>query len=461
MLRTWSLRRRVLLASGVALVIALAAGVVGFRMALDRILTITTAAAAKAQADQLSAVVAAGEYSAAAAVRALPSQGSLIQLIDASGTVMATSDPSVTAPGTTLRPAVGQTVTTAVPRIGEEIEPFVMVVEGIRDSDGQTYALLVAVPQDTQIRTVDVSTLLLAGLSTVLALAVLLLIDRILHSALRPVSRIRQQVAAISSAGSTDRVTVPPTDDEVAALAVTMNEMLDRLSRADATTRRFVSDASHELRSPLATIRTTLETSTSREDADLLTGETLRLERLVDDLLTLARADDHGLRLRRDPIDLDDIVDSEARRLRTLGADLVRGDLVGARVRGDGHRIGQILRNLTDNALRHTTGGIRLVMERREGAAVIHVDNEGEPVAAEQREAVFERFARLDDARDRGAGGSGLGLAIARTLAEAHGGRLAAGESPDGWCRFSLTLPVPDDPELFSVGSGDAAHDDR
>lgn len=461
MLRTWSLRRRVLLASGVALVIALAAGVVGFRLALDRILTNTTTAAAKAQADQLNAVVAAGEYSAAAAVRGLPSQGSLIQLIDASGTVMATSDPSVTAPGTTLRPAVGQAVTTRVSQIGEETEPFVMVVEGIRDSDGQTYALLVAVPQDTQIRTVDVSTLLLAGLSTVLALAVLLLIDRILHSALRPVSRIRQQVAAISSAGSTDRVTVPPTDDEVAALAVTMNEMLDRLSRSDATTRRFVSDASHELRSPLATIRTTLETSTSREDAELLTAETVRLERLVDDLLTLARADDHGLRLRRDAIDLDDIVDSEARRLRALGADLVRGDIVGARVSGDGHRIGQILRNLTDNALRHTTGGIRLVMERRAGAAVIHVDNEGEPVAAEQREAVFERFARLDDARDRGTGGSGLGLAIARTLAEAHGGRLAAGESPDGWCRFSLTLPVPDDPELFSVVSGDSAHDDR
>ena len=445
--RSWSLRRRVLLASGVVVVVALAVGVLGFTLALSRILTNTATSAAKVQAEQIASVISAGEYTATSAVHDLPTQGSLIQVIDGAGVVVAASDSSATSPLTTQRPATGQMIAYDSSTVGDEVDPYVVVVRGVSDPSGRLYTLVVAAPQNTESRTIQVATSLLAAAACVLAVVLLLLIHRILGSALAPVARIRRQVAAISTAGSRERVTVPPTGDEIEDLATTMNEMLDRLARADATTRRFISDASHELRSPLATIRTTLETSehTPEPENALLQSETLRLQYLVDDLLTLAKADDHGLVLRHDEVDVDDLVAAEAERLQALSAGPVRSVISAARVRGDADRIAQILRNLTDNALRHTTGGIRLIVAPGPDHVVIHVDNEGEPIPAGQREAIFERFTRLDVSRTRDGGGSGLGLAIARTLATAHGGTIIAEEAPDGWCRFTLTLPLERD----------------
>lgn len=442
--RTWSLRRRVLLASSLVVVVALAVGVMGFTLALGRILTNSATEAAKVQANQIASVITAGEYTAASAVNNLPDQGSLIQIIDVTGAVVAASDSSATAPLTAERPAPGQAITSSASRVGDEVDPYVLVVRGVRDPAGRTYTLVVATPQNTESRTVQVATLLLAGAACVLALVLLLLIHRILSSALEPVARIRRQVAAISSAGSPERVTVPPTGDEIADLATTMNEMLDRLARADATTRRFISDASHELRSPLATIRTTLETSEHAPDPEnaLLQSETLRLQHLVEDLLTLAKADDHGLVIRRDEVDVDDLVDAEVKRLRALSPEPVQSAISAARIRGDADRIAQILRNLSDNALRHTHGGIRLSVMPGGDEVLVHVDNEGAPIPVSQRERIFERFTRLDDSRTRDGGGSGLGLAIARTLAAAHGGSITAEEAPDGWCRFTLALPL-------------------
>lgn len=445
--RSWSLRRRVLLASGVVVVVALAVGVLGFTLALSRILTNTATSAAKVQAEQIASVISAGEYTATSAVHDLPTQGSLIQVIDGAGVVVAASDSSATSPLTTQRPATGQMIAYDSSTVGDEVDPYVVVVRGVSDPSGRLYTLVVAAPQNTESRTIQVATSLLAAAACVLAVVLLLLIHRILGSALAPVARIRRQVAAISTAGSRERVTVPPTGDEIEDLATTMNEMLDRLARADATTRRFISDASHELRSPLATIRTTLETSehTPEPENALLQSETLRLQYLVDDLLTLAKADDHGLVLRHDEVDVDDLVAAEAERLQALSAGPVRSVISAARVRGDADRIAQILRNLTDNALRHTTGGIRLIVAPGPDHVVIHVDNEGEPIPAGQREAIFERFTRLDVSRTRDGGGSGLGLAIARTLATAHGGTITAEQAPDGWCRFTLALPLEQD----------------
>ncbi len=442
--RSWSLRRRVLLASSLVVVVALAVGVLGFTLALGRILTNSATDAAKAQANQIASVVTAGEYTAAAAVHDLPTQGSLVQIIDATGVVLAASDSSASAPLTTQRPAPGQVIASRSTRVGDEVDQYVVVVQGVIDASGLTYTLVVATPQNTESRTVQVATALLAAAACALAVVLLLLIHRILNSALEPVARIRRQVAAISTAGSQERISVPPTADEIADLATTMNEMLDRLARADATTRRFISDASHELRSPLTTIRTTLETSehTPEPENALLQSETLRLQYLVDDLLTLAKADDHGLILRHDEVDVDDLVAAEAKRLRAISTGSVQSVVTAARVRGDADRIAQILRNLTDNALRHTTGGIRLSVVPGAGRVVVHVDNQGEPIPDKDREAIFERFTRLDNSRTRDGGGSGLGLAIARTLAEAHGGSITAGQAPDSWCRFTLTLPL-------------------
>lgn len=445
---SWSLRRRVLFASALALVAVLALGVLGFTLALQRILTNAATDAATLQAAQIAAVVDAGEYSPRAAVTELPAQGSLIQLIDHTGAVVVASEASIARkPLTNLRPPAGPSVTGAAAAVADEHDTHVLAVRGIRDESGATFSLVVATPLDTESRTVRTATALLVVAAALLAIALLVLIHRIIGSALQPVDRIGRQVAAISRAGSSERVTVPDSRDEIAELARTMNAMLDRMARADAATRQFVSDASHELRSPLATLRATLETAPERAEAQdraLMLAETLRMQHLVEDLLTLAKADDHGLSLRRDEVDLDDLVAAEVRRLRALGPGPVALTLVAARVIGDADRLTQVLRNVADNALRHTRGGIRIGMAIVGGDVRVDIDNNSDPIPAEQQESVFDRFTRLDESRQRDSGGSGLGLSIARTLARAHGGTLVAGTAPDGWCRFTLTLPLRD-----------------
>ena len=178
-------------------------------------------------------------------------------------------------------------------------------------------------------------------------------------------------------------------------------------------------------------------------DGTLTRGEVLRLQSLVEDLLTLAKADDQGVPLTIEEVDLDDIVDVEVKRLRATASCPVRAHIEPAQVLGDGGRLAQTLRNLVDNAVRHTTGGVWVVMDTsRPGWVSVHVDNDGDPIPEAERERVFERFARLDSARARDRGGSGLGLAIARSFAGAHGGTVTTGESAEGRCRFTVTLPT-------------------
>jgi signal transduction histidine kinase len=272
------------------------------------------------------------------------------------------------------------------------------------------------------------------------------LMSRILGRALEPVERIRREVDRITEVRGRGQITVPPSGDEIARLARTMNQMLARLDQADASTRRFVSDASHELRSPLATIRAAIEVSTAGhhppdpERDDLIRSEVLRMQRLVDDLLTLARADD-GVPLAFEEVDVDDIVDAEVRRLRATGDSPVRASIEAARVVGDRARLEQVVRNLVDNAARHTVGTITLSVSTRGDWVVLQVDNDGPPIPLADRDAVFERFRRLQESRERHTGGSGLGLAIARTLVVAHGGEVVATQTPAGQCRFEVRLP--------------------
>lgn len=325
-------------------------------------------------------------------------------------------------------------------------DPFVVAAQTVIDPVGEQVTMVVAQPLEVETRTIESASLLLGGGGAALALLLLVLVDRIVDRALEPVRRIAGQVDQITRARTSERLTVPPTGDEIADLAGTMNGMLERLARSEEATQRFVSDASHELRSPLATLRTHVETAHSGDevDLDLVRAEVLRVQSLVDDLLTLAKSDDRGLRLALEPLDLDEIVAAEAHRLRAVTDAQVTVNIDPVEVQGDGGRLTQVIRNLTDNARRHTTGGIRLLMENTQTEARVHVDNAGPVLPPEAREVVFQRFARLDDSRERDRGGSGLGLAIARTLAEAHGGTLTTGEAPDGWCRFTLTLPLSD-----------------
>jgi signal transduction histidine kinase len=174
--------------------------------------------------------------------------------------------------------------------------------------------------------------------------------------------------------------------------------------------------------------------------AERAIAEVDRLAVLVDDLLALASADEHSMVLADDEVDLDDVVLSEAGVLRARGMPIVVA-VEPVRVLGDAHRLGRVVRNLLENAERHREDVVRLTLSDEGEDAVLVVDNDGPPVAHEDRERIFGRFVRLDDSRTRDTGGTGLGLAIVAEIVRAHGGSVRAEESPEGWCRFSVRIP--------------------
>ena len=301
-------------------------------------------------------------------------------------------------------------------------------------------------PVDEPTRTLV--TLLAIGLP-VLLLVVGATTWRLVGRALVPVDAIREQVDAISATALDRRVPEPSTRDEVGRLAATMNRMLDRLQKAQLRERRFVADASHELRSPIAAIRQHAEVALAHPElADGLAGvaraESLRMQALVDDLLLLAQADEHRSDLRRRPVDVDDLVLAEAHRLRDAGtAEVDTRGVSAARIDGDPVALRRMLRNLVDNAVRHACRRIGLLLYEQDGWAVLHVDDDGPGIPVADRSRVFERFVRLDDARVNVDGGSGgLGLAIVAEVVAAHGGEVQIGDAPSGGARVTVRIPL-------------------
>ncbi len=269
--------------------------------------------------------------------------------------------------------------------------------------------------------------------------------------ALAPVDRIRARVDAIDATALDRRVPTTGSGDEVDRLAATMNRMLGRVDDGVRARQRFVSDASHELRSPLATMRQFAELSKAHPDAtmpgelaDVVLGEGERMHGIVEGLLLLARLDEHGPAARK-AVDLDDLAHAEVARVRALGRTVDGATIRVAPVAGDARLLGRALRNLVDNGMRHASSRIALGSVVRDGRAMVWVDDDGSGVAASERERVFERFVRLDEARARDDGGSGLGLAIVREVARAHGGDAWIAESPLGGARFVLELPAAHD----------------
>nr|WP_106437966.1 HAMP domain-containing sensor histidine kinase [Kitasatospora sp. SID7827] len=279
---------------------------------------------------------------------------------------------------------------------------------------------------------------LAVGLPLLVAL-VAMVTWRVTGRALRPVEAIRSEVAEITGHDLHRRVPVPRTGDEVSRLAATVNSTLDRLEDAGQRQRRFIADASHELRSPIAVLRTQLEVALAHPDPelwpDLLADalqDTVRLQDLATDLLLLARLD------AADPVatrivDLDvlvaDVLDARVADRVPVAAQLADG----VRVSGNITWLTRLLTNLVDNAQRYAEGRVEVRLAAEEGEAVLEVRDDGPGIPEPDRERVFERFTRLDDARSRELGGAGLGLAIARDLAEHHGGTLyVAGQPEDG-----------------------------
>ncbi len=267
--------------------------------------------------------------------------------------------------------------------------------------------------------------------------------------ALRPIERMTARAAAIDLDHIEERVAVPPTGDEVARLATTLNAMLERIERGVHEQHRLVADASHELRSPLAAMRAEIDVSLRADDLppaarDVLESareEVDRMTRTVDDLLVLASLDEGRLELLVEPLDLRDVAERAIGRLQPLAA--ARGvtvTLTGAPAlaTGDADRLGHALRNLVENAIKFSPAGgaVEVTTWTRAGEAGVTVRDHGPGVAPDLRERVFDRFFRADPARARATGGGGLGLAITREIALAHGGRAWV----DDASAFSLAL---------------------
>jgi signal transduction histidine kinase len=230
-----------------------------------------------------------------------------------------------------------------------------------------------------------------------------------------------------------------------------MNQMLARVETGHAAQRRFVGDASHELRSPLASIISALEIAQDYPellDDELKNGslipEAHRMEALVEDLLLLARADEHGLSVREDYVFLDVIAQGDANRIRRESGIRVDTNLEQARLTGDVSGISRVLRNLLDNAVRHTNSLIEIGVRTQGDKVVLTVSDDGPGIPVADRTRVFDRFVRLDSDRSREGGGAGLGLAIVAEIVATHDGTVSIDERPGGGTRVTVTLPAAD-----------------
>ncbi len=318
---------------------------------------------------------------------------------------------------------------------------FEQVTREVTTAQGEL-TVIAGAPVDEVGRSVDaVRRGLLAGVPLV-ALLVGALSWVLVGRALRPVEAIRSEVEAISGSSMHRRVPEPPTDDEIGRLARTMNAMLGRLQGAALRQRQFVSDASHELRSPVAAIRTDVEVALREGPAAdwpavgrAVLAEEDRLERLLSDLLVLAAGEEGGP-VGAAPVDLAALATAEAARARRVPVE-VAAPATPARAAGSPDALRRALSHLVDNAARHARS--RVVVTVAPGRLV--VDDDGPGIADDDRERVFERFTRLDDARARDQGGAGLGLAVVRSIAARHGGTARVDASPLGGARLVVELP--------------------
>jgi heavy metal sensor kinase len=377
------------------------------------------------------------------------------QVVAHDGTVAATTPglaPGRVAPTSDLR-------SLDAPRYSEMLvattdEPVLARVLEMPLADGRVIVTGVAFDDQREVLDRLLSLFGVAGLlAVVLAGAVGWLVAR---AGLRPVDQMRAESEAVSGSEPGRRLAVPGTRDELAALGHSLNRMLDRLEAAVERERRFVADAGHELRTPLANLKAELDLALRRarspsELVDALRSaseETDRLARLAEDLLLLASADGGRLPMRSEDVDVaalvHETVDSFAGRASSLGITLEANVMDGTRACLDTTRVRQAMGNLIDNALRHTPAGGRVdVRAFTDGRTIsLSVADTGEAFATAFLPHAFEAFARADAARSRSAGGTGLGLAIVRAIVEAHGGTARARNRDEGGAIVELRIPM-------------------
>ena len=373
-----------------------------------------------------------------------------VQLTDNVGTVVRRSDG---APREPLIPLLNKGSRVGV--LATEDDDVRVSAATVTSRKGREYTVLVGggiEPIEQMMATIAQMLAITAPIvAAVAAIVTYLLVRR----SLRSVEAIRSRVSAISASDLGERVPVGAKSDEISALAVTMNDMLARIEAGHAAQRRFVGDASHELRSPLATVVSALEIGVTHPDAldrtllaTALLPEARRMQALVENLLLLARADEHGLPLRRVEVDLDDLAAAEVDRLRRETTLRITSELSAVKASVDPDAVVRVLRNLADNAARHAASEVTIVVRADADGAWLQVIDDGPGIPAGQRDKVFERFVRLDSDRSRRGGGTGLGLAIVAEIVAAHDGTVSISDREDGpGTVVTIQLPLVNSPD--------------
>jgi heavy metal sensor kinase len=448
------IRLRVAAAFAVAMAVVLTATGFFLYLRLDSHLSLALDRTLRLRAQDLAALVREpGATLSAASGPFLEHGESYAQLLDARGGVIDATRPLGSASlldAAELRAAGRGTIfadRSSVPGLDEPSRLLATPVE----RDGMRLVLVAGATSEERAETLRSlrNVLLVAG---PIALALATLAGYILAGfSLRPVESMRRRAAEISAETPGERLPVPQTGDEISRLAETLNEMLARLEAALDRERDFVADAGHELRTPLALLRTELELALRhaessgdlREAVRSSSEEVERLAQLAEDLLLIARSDRGQLPLKLETLDASQLLASVASRFEwraeQAGRPLRAVTAPAIAVQGDRIRLEQALSNLVDNALRHGSGEIRLSADASNGDVELHVTDDGAGFPEGFLGQAFERFARADPARTRG--GTGLGLSIVRVIAEAHGGSAHAANRDGSGADVWLALP--------------------
>ena len=382
---------------------------------------------------------------------ALPGEESaFVQVVDESGAVIASTgnidgEPAVS----TVRPSGAGPLTLTIPIAPlDQADAMRVIVLNTTTSVGMVTVYTGESLENADDTTAAVITVLAIGLP-LLVLVVAAVTWWAVGRTLRPVRRITRTMADITASDLHRRVPVPAARDEIAELAVTVNETLARLDTSVAQQRRFVADASHELRGPLAALRADLEISVTHPERTAwhdVARDTLsdveRLQHLTENLLLLARLDSHQQRPHQ-PVNLATVV---AETARAIHRDDVELNVVGAKtptiVDGDPEQLHRMIRNLVHNAEEHADHYITITLTKSDTLVLLQVADDGPGVPAELRGTVFERFVRVDTARTRDTGGTGLGLAIVADVVASHHGSITVTDSDPHGATFTVELPA-------------------
>lgn len=387
-----------------------------------------------------------------------PKQNSLVQVLDSTGKVIAATaniegeDPVLGHAPAKRHPTTSILSDSPLDTGGE----FRVLAQPVKLKDGPGWIYIANSLSQVDTATSSLTTLFAVGLPLVL-FVVGFVVWRAVTQALRPVEQIRRRASAIGAEDLSQRLPVPSSRDEIARLTATMNQLLDRLETAASRQKQFIGDASHELRSPLTALRAQVEVAMAHPDESnsehllhVIRDQVARMTMLTEDLLFLAQSTETNPMTLAAPVDLDELVLAEVHRQREIGVLTVTLDAIAAaRVPGSQRDLSRVLRNLTDNAREHAHTEIVLSLSTQNGVAEIIVVDDGEGVPAADRERLFDRFTRLDNARPRSSTGAGfgLGLAIARQIVGNHHGSLTAHDRPDGkrGAMFLIRIPLAEE----------------